>query len=257
MRSVVWLALLLLLFPMYAQDSQDVVTKMAREDVKEVRLSAPGTMTKNSYSAPNQLTMGYWLYKPAVSTNEKLPLIIYLHGSSLRGTDLDQVLVRGLSKYLVNTVDLPAIVICPQCPYSGFWWDSPIKETLVSLIREIIATQNVDEHNVSLTGHSVGGSGVWLVGADYHDLFSRLLPVSGQNRDEDLAQYSGLPIWTFVAEGDDTETYNANLKKAKTLKAMNFDIKMTLVLGTNHSNVPSVVYTNVDVLNWLLGKPSL
>ena len=254
MRSVVSLALLLLLFPIYAQDNPDLVTKMPREDVKEVRLSGPGTMSKNFYSAPDLLTMGYWLYKPATTNNEKLPLIIYLHGGNLRGTDLDQVLVRGLPKYLVNTVDLPAIVLCPQSPFSGYWWDSPIKETLVGLIRDVIKTHNIDERNVSLTGHSIGGSGTWLVGADYPQLFSRLLPVSGLTRDEDLAQYVALPIRTFVAEYDQYKVYDMNLDKTKALKALNADIKMTLIRGTTHESVPSVVYTNAEVLKWLLGK---
>lgn len=254
MRSFTLLALLLLLFPLHSQDNQDVVTKMAREDVKEVRLSEPGTMSKNSYSAPDLLTMGYWLYMPATTNNEKLPLIIYLHGGNLRGTDLDMVLVRGLPKYLVNTVDLPAVVLCPQSPFSGYWWESPIEETLVGLIREIIKTHNIDERNVSLTGHSIGGSGTWVVGADYSQLFTRLLPVSGLNREEDLAKYVTMPIWTFVAEYEQYRGYDMNFTMTKALKTQNADVKMTLVRGTTHESVPSVVYTNVEVLNWLLGK---
>jgi predicted peptidase len=45
----------------------------------------------------------------------KKPLIIFLHGSGEKGTDIEKVKVHGPFKYLKNN-DLDAYVLAPQCP---------------------------------------------------------------------------------------------------------------------------------------------
>lgn len=80
------------------------------------------------------------------------PLILYLHGGSLRGDDVDTVRVWGLPRRAEREPDLPFIVVSPQAPRGTLWTDT---EALVALLDEVAARHAVDPDRIYLTGHSV------------------------------------------------------------------------------------------------------
>ena len=72
----------------------------------------------------------YLLSKPSVS-NTKIPLIIFLHGSGERGTNLELLKIHGPLKY-IQTHTLDCVILAPQCP-EGQLWDT---EQLYQLIQK-------------------------------------------------------------------------------------------------------------------------
>ena len=46
-----------------------------------------------------------------------LPLLVYLHGSSLIGSDPEVLLFSGIPAEIEKGRDIPMIVVSPQCPY--------------------------------------------------------------------------------------------------------------------------------------------
>ena len=70
---------------------------------------------------------------------KEFPVILFLHGSGERGTDIDKVKVHGPPKLVEKGTDLPMIVISPQCP-AGQWWDVDL---LAGLIESVISTAAV------------------------------------------------------------------------------------------------------------------
>ena len=79
--------------------------------------------SKEKYVSNNLIGeyLDYLEYAPA-SENEKLPLIIYIHGAGSRGTDLSQMADVGPIKELKNGRDINAVIIAPQC-HSETWFD--------------------------------------------------------------------------------------------------------------------------------------
>ena len=57
--------------------------------------------TRGSFKTKTRhsVTYGYLLQKPAVS-KEKKPLLVFLHGSGERGSDLEKLKIHGPLKYL-------------------------------------------------------------------------------------------------------------------------------------------------------------
>ena len=67
----------------------------------------------------------YLLYLPpdyGKDQAKKWPVILFLHGSGERGTDLNLVKLHGPPKVVEQGMDLPFIVVSPQCP-ADKWWE--------------------------------------------------------------------------------------------------------------------------------------
>ena len=117
--------------------------------------------------------MNYLLYTPEKAT-DNMPLIVYLHGGSGKGDDLDLITsVEGFPKFVQDKriSDIPAYIIFPQVPSTKRGW-AEIKVSVKELIEHIYATYNIDETRISLTGHSMGGTGTWNMALFYPDMFS-------------------------------------------------------------------------------------
>lgn len=112
--------------------------------------------------------ISYWLYKPE-NERENMPLVIYLHGGSGKGADLTLITaVDGFPQYLESgeLSDVDAYVIIPQVPNSQNGWVKS-SESLHELIEYIIDEFDIDEDNISLTGHSMGGTGTYNIALTY------------------------------------------------------------------------------------------
>jgi poly(3-hydroxybutyrate) depolymerase len=64
-----------------------------------VEPNVPANMTQNVFTSTSGGSIGYWLYTPA-NAKDNMPLIVYLHGGSGRGNDLNLVINGSLPKFL-------------------------------------------------------------------------------------------------------------------------------------------------------------
>ena len=102
----------------------------------ESTLTTFGTMTAHPASGN---TLGYWLYTPNNVGNETLPLIVYLHGGSGRGSDLSLITkADGFPQYVQEGKlgDIRAYVLIPQCPSDKKGWQS-VSEQVFALIDSV------------------------------------------------------------------------------------------------------------------------
>ncbi len=105
------------------------------------------------------ILLQYLLYVPEEEysvSHKKLPLIIYLHGGSVRGADINKLRSHGLPAMLETDRHFPFIVLSPLCTKGEIWTDI---DALNSLLGEIIDTYRVDTTRIYLTGYSMGGRG--------------------------------------------------------------------------------------------------
>ncbi|MEM6916996.1 MAG: hypothetical protein AAF491_10570, partial [Verrucomicrobiota bacterium] len=105
----------------------------------------------------------FWLYLPKQyeESDELLPLIIYLHGSSRRGRDLSLVKANGIPPLLDEKDDFDFIVASPQALHNFPWQISWRPDDLILLLDHLLAEYRIDADRVYLTGLSMGGYGTW------------------------------------------------------------------------------------------------
>lgn len=124
----------------------------------------------------------YQVYVPDHWTPEKKwPVVLFLHGAGERGSDgllqTDVGLPQAIRK---NKTIMPAIVVMPQCRTGGWWSDIAMEELAMQTLQSAVKEFNGDRSKLYLTGLSMGGYGVWNIGAKHRETFAALVSVSGR-----------------------------------------------------------------------------
>lgn len=191
--------------------------------------------------------LNYALHVPK-SSKEKKPLLIFLHGSGEKGTDIEKVKVHGPFKYLKSN-SLDAYVLAPQCPDNEYW-DS---EVLYQLILKIQKENNIDSNRIYLTGLSLGGWGAWNLAFAHPEMFAALVPIAGFVDRVPMIEnckIASLPIRIFHGLVDDVVDVNYSIAIYKKLKPCNSNIELTIFDNANHDSWTRV-YDNKEIYDWM------
>ena len=191
--------------------------------------------------------LNYALHVPK-SSKEKKPLLIFLHGSGEKGTDIEKVKVHGPFKYLKSN-SLDAYVLAPQCPDNEYW-DS---EVLYQLILKIQKENNIDSNRIYLTGLSMGGWGAWNLAFAHPEMFAALVPIAGFVDRVPMIEnckIASLPIRIFHGLVDDVVDVNYSIAIYKKLKPCNSNIELTIFDDANHDSWTRV-YDNKEIYDWM------
>lgn len=125
----------------------------------------------------------YVVGKSLVKGDEKLPLLIYLHGGGGTGTDIAKV--QGQVRRFLTTLKaagIDAIVVAPQATLNpmkvgakGGW----VPADLNVLLAHLLKTLPVDADRVYLTGNSMGGYGTYAWAGVNPEHFAAIAPMVG------------------------------------------------------------------------------
>ena len=192
--------------------------------------------------------MNYLLHLPK-DVCGSAPLIVALHGAGERGDDFTKISVHGLAKYIEAGLDIPAVVIAPQCP-EGFIWNLLTFE-LKELIDFIVSEYNIDPDRISITGLSMGGYGTWEMGMSYPGFFAALAPVCGGGVSWRAELIGKTPVWAFHGDCDSVVPPINSLEMCERLKASGGEVKLTLFHGVEH-NSWEPAYEDTKVIEFLL-----
>ena len=98
-------------------------------------------------------------------TRPQTPLIVYLHGGSGRGDDINKLTQNGFCMWVSEGKfdDVPAYTVFPQLAdkYKAGW--SANQTGVQKLIENLVKTYKIDTDRISLVGHSMGGTGTLAV----------------------------------------------------------------------------------------------
>lgn len=201
--------------------------------------------------------LGYYIYEPKSKCNEKLPLIIFLHGAGERGnstTDLEKVKVHGLPRYISEGTEYPAIVLAPQCPEGRVL--NNLIFALKELIDSVIDNYNVDTNRVSITGISMGGFGTWEMGVSYPELFSAIAPVCGGGLSWRCETLKNIPIWAFHGDMDDIVPLKNSIEMVDAVNKVGGNARLTIFHNVAHNSWEEA-YTSSNVVEWLISQKRL
>jgi len=215
----------------------------------------PGKQVEQHFvsQANPKLHAGYQLFLPKAyrAGGKKWPLILFLHGSGERGTNLDLVKVHGPPKIVDRKPDFPFIVVSPQCP-RGQWWDNKV---LTALLDDVIAKYSVNTDQIYLTGLSMGGFGTWSLAAAHPDRFAAIVPICGGGDPKTADKLKTLPIWVFHGEKDRGVPIARSREMVSAIRKAGGNVKFTSYPKLGH-NCWTVTYDNPVLYTWLL-KQSL
>lgn len=191
----------------------------------------------------------YLLYLPDSydSSKGEFPLLIYLHGASVRGNELNKIKAYGLPFLIDKGENFDFIVVSPQCPASKSWssenWFEP-------LYKELSEKYQIDSNRVYITGMSLGGYGAWNTAMEYPFRFAAVVPLCGGGDIENVCELSNIPVWTFHGTADSLVPISETEKLVNALKKCNGNIKFTRLEGKGHSI--HWVYEDKEIYSWML-----
>src|SRR6218665_1703440 len=170
----------------------------------------------------------YLLYLPKDYDKKTMPypLVIYLHGSSHRGNDLNKLKGYGLPYVIDKGKDFNFIVASPQCPDGKYW---STENWFDSLYAELTTKYRIDTDRVYLTGISLGGYGTFIAGMDHADKLAAIAPLCGGVNDGDMTRLcstlKNMPVWTFHGTADNIIPISETERVVKALEACKGNIK--------------------------------
>ncbi len=225
----------------------------------DISVTAKPTEEKNDTPSSMELkkvgVLQYYLYTPSNPTNG-MPLIVYLHGGTNKKADVSALLTTdGFPKYLYDGYygNLRAYVVIPKLDnqYKG-WAD--ISDRIKDLIKIVHTNYHIDKSRVSLTGHSMGGTGTYQLQIKLPDTFACIAPASGSvpNNEANLTALSKTKIWAFVGTEDTVVSPDSSRIIIQALNEKGANVKITEFSGATHFDVPSLAYKNSALIDWLV-----
>lgn len=205
---------------------------------------------RDNTSVKKPVSYNYLIYLPEDYANDWLkdfPLMIYLHGSSLRGNDISKIKAYGPPYLIEKGRKFDFIIVSPQCP-SGKSWN--VENWFAPLFKELTSKYRIDTSRIYLTGMSMGGYGAWNTAMEYPDKFAAVIPLCGGGNVKDVCKISNVPVWAFHSKDDDKVAFSETERLVEKLKKCNGNVKFTCLEGKGHAI--QWIYEKEDVYKWML-----
>ena len=192
--------------------------------------------------------MNYLIYEPE-SADNKMPLLVFLHGGGESGDNPEIIKENGPPKLVENGKKFPFYILSPQNGYEKAFWDD---RAVNALIDKIMSEYPIDEKRVYLAGLSRGGYGAWRLAMNYPDRFAAMVVVCGASAPENYARWiKDIPVWVFHGEKDQTIPVSESVNMVKALEKAGADVRLTLYPEADH-DAWTETFNNEEVYDWLL-----
>jgi len=197
-------------------------------------------------------TMHHWLYLPPgyhEQPSRAWPLIVFLHGAGERGNELAKVRLYGLPKLIDAGLEVPAIVVSPQCEENNEW-DAHLLHGMLLALR----TQwRIDPQRVTATGMSMGGGGCWNWAMTWPDDLAAIAPVCGYGGWLRLARMRAVPVRAYHGSEDTIVPPAGQQRLVGELRAHGSQAELTIYPGVGHE-AWDPAYADPGLLPWLLAR---
>jgi predicted peptidase len=205
----------------------------------------------------DQIPGGYnfWVYTPQdyFYSLENTPVIIFLHGASLCGRNLDRVRRYGPLDAIVKGREIDALTIVPQNP-GGAW--SPRK--IMQVLDWVKANYKCDTTRVYVLGMSLGGYGTMDVCATYPDRIAAGMALCGGTSLQDVSGLGKLPFWIIHGTADRAVPIHQSKVVVEKLQNSGNDSRLRYdwLTGGNHGTPARIFYLK-KTYEWLFSHSLL
>ena len=188
-----------------------------------------------------------FLPKGYAKSQERWPLILYLHGGSVRGDDIAQMKRLGLTEKVEADPDFPFIVVSPQCHNGEIWADV---EALGAVLDEVARTHRVDPDRIYVTGHSMGGRGALYAAYKMPGRFAAVISLAPVSP---ITAWAGklatVPFWLFHGPNDQFTPLREVEELVHAIEAAGGHPQLTVLFGRDHYILD--VYDRPELYKWL------
>ena len=135
-----------------------------------LRVIAPGEARKETFISAIDSSVQYYAITPATHAGGPAALFLSLHGASVEA-------INQAASYAAKSW---GHIVAPtnRRPY-GFNWEDWGRDDAMEVLSLIKTKYQIDESRVYLTGHSMGGHGVYHLGSLFPDQFAAIGPSAG------------------------------------------------------------------------------
>ncbi|MHC1706904.1 MAG: phospholipase [Bacteroidales bacterium] len=191
----------------------------------------------------------YMVYLPAdyqQSPSKKYPVLIYLHGGSHRGKDLEKLKEWGPPKLIDEGRNFSFIVVSPQCPANKLWisenWFEP-------LLDELSGKYRIDTSGIFVSGISMGGFGTWQVAMDFPGRIKAIVPLCGSCKDSvNICRINHIPVWAIHGVNDGLVSVKHSDRLVNRLKKCMGNVKYSRLENRHHGIWD--LYEGEDIYEW-------
>lgn len=198
----------------------------------------------------NKTTYPFWIDVPKAEKEAKQPLLLFLHGKSLSGTDLNRVKRYGVLRAMEKGRKIPAIVVAPQLA-SGSW--NPDK--VLELIDYIKLQYPIDTQRIYVIGMSLGGYGTLHFAGKYPEKLTAAVAICGGGNEKDGCRLATIPLWIQHGDADYIVPLKESQKMYDAIKKCNSEANVTLsvIKGGNHASVERLFHEDA-LYDWLFAQ---
>lgn len=191
----------------------------------------------------------FWVYTPQdyYFTMEQTPVIIFLHGQSLCGRDLNRVRRYGPLDAIVRGREIEALVVVPQNP-GGAWNPDKLNDVLQWTARHY----ECDTTRVYVIGMSLGGYGTMDFAAAYPEKIAAAMALCGGASAKDLSGLGNLPLWILHGTADRAVSVKQSQRVVEELQRTGNDTRLRYdwLKGCSHGALARIFYMK-KTYDWL------
>ena len=191
----------------------------------------------------------FWLYVPSdySKTFDKTPVIIFLHGASLCGSDMNRSRRYGPLHALKMGRDIRAMIITPQNP-GGAW--NPRK--INNILEWVEDNYPMDDSRVYVLGMSLGGYGTMDFCGTYHEKIAAGMALCGGCSLKDVQGLGELPFWIIHGTGDRAVGVEQSKRVVRALQQADNDymLRFDWLPGASHGALARIFYLE-KTYQWL------
>lgn len=180
-------------------------------------------------------------------SEDKMPLVVFLHGKSLCGTNLDRVRSYGTIAAIEKGMQLEAICVAPQNP-GGPW--NPRK--ILDVIEYMESHYRVEKSQIFVLGMSLGGYGTMDFVNAYPEKVAAAMAIAGGCTGKTYEGLSQVPLWIVHGTADRAVPVEESRKVVRAIRS-DYDsrlLRYSELPGINHGR-PARLFYQLDTYDWL------
>lgn len=191
----------------------------------------------------------FWLYLPddyADTMSEKKPVIMFLHGKSLSGNNLEKVRTYGPLDALAKGREIDAIVIAPQ---TNDGWSPKKVMNVYDWVKEHYV---IDTNRFYVIGMSMGGYGTLDFAATYPEKIAAAMAMCGGCNVRDVCGLNTLPLWIIHGTADRAVPMSKSIAVMDAMRECGSTdlLRFTKLQGGDHGSPARIFYLK-ETYEWL------
>lgn len=231
----------------------NTTTKTLRTLTLLIIMSLPMMVQAQLKQIHDKTDYHFWLNLPADSIlKSKPPILVFLHGRSLSGDNLEQVKGYGVITEIVDGRKIPAIVVAPQVP-KGEGWDP---DKVLEVIEYVQKNYTTDSNRLYVVGMSLGGYGVLHFVGRYWDKVAGAIALCGGGKLIDACNLSKVNLWIEHGRLDKAVPFSESETLVNAIKKCENGgkkLKFTIYDNYGHSELARC-FRQDDFYDWLFAQ---